>query len=604
MHQLPSLRSGLFTPAISLATKPRQAALAAQARAPAHAWLALALAILPLAQAWGQAGPIAAGDQELRREQERERVLREQLERRPDVHLPSAAPAPDATRLRFDETPCFKIERIVLDGAAADQFAWALDAADQAAPHQIDAATGHCLGTRAIDLVLRRVQNAILRRGYVTTRVLVAPQDLRTGTLTLSLIPGRIRAIRTLPGSDPRATLWNAVPAAPGDLLKLRDVEQALENFKRVPTADADIQIMPSEAPGAGPGESDLGIKWKQDKRWRLALSADDSGSEPTGKYQGGVTLSLDHALQLNDLFYISLNHDLGGAHDGRGTRAATAHYSLPYGYWLLGTTVSNSAYHQTVAGASQDYRYSGSSWNGDLKLSRLVFRDADSKSTLSVRGWERASRNFIDDTEVQVQRRRMAGWEAGFEQRNTFGAATMEMHVNYRRGTGAMHAEHAPEEAFGDGTSRFALVTADANLSVPFALAKQNLRYSAAWRIQENRTPLLAQDRFAIGGRYTVRGFDGVSSLVAERGWLLRNELSVTCGAPGQELYVGLDHGEVSGPSSAALLGKSLTGAVLGWRAQFHSVQYEVFAGVPVHKPAMFRTVGSTAGFSMNLNY
>lgn len=64
------------------------------------------------------------------------------------------------------------------------------------------------------------MQNAIVARGYVTTRELAAPQDLKQGTLALTLIPGRIRAIRFTEDSSPRATKWNAVPAAPGDILK------------------------------------------------------------------------------------------------------------------------------------------------------------------------------------------------------------------------------------------------------------------------------------------------------------------------------------------------------------------------------------------------
>lgn len=563
--------------------------------------IALLIAVLPMSQAFGQATS-AAIDQEVLREQERARLLREQLERRPDVRLPSATGPVEAARLTFNESPCFQIDGIVLDGDAGARFQWALAAANRAAVGQDDPAIGHCLGARAIDLVVRRVQNAILARGFVTTRVLVAPQDLKGGTLTLTLIPGRIRSIRALPGSDPRAALWNAVPAAPGDLLNLRAVEQGLENFKRVPTADADIQIMPADGPGAGPGESDLGIKWTQARRYRLSLSADDTGSEATGKYQGGVTLSLDHLLRVNDLFYVSYNRDLGFASD-RATRARAVHYSVPYGYWLLGATASDSAYHQTVAGASQDYRYAGSSWNGDIRLARLVFRDSDSKSTVSLRLWERASRNFIDDTEVQVQRRRIAGWELGLEQRENFGAAVLEVHLNYRRGSGAFGAERAPEEAFGEGTSRLAVVMADASLSAPFTLAGSKLRYSGSWRFQNNRTELLTQDRFAIGGRYTVRGFDGVNSLVAQRGWLLRNEVGAPLGA-GHELYAGLDHGQVGGAASRDQPGQRLTGAVLGLRGQLLGAQYEVFAGAPLRKPEQFRTAGCTAGFSLNRSF
>ncbi len=40
---------------------------------------------------------------------------------------------------------------------------------------------------------------------------------------------------------------------------------------------------------------------------------------------------------------------------------------------------------------------------------------------------------------------------------------------------------------------------------------------------------PLITQDRFSIGGRYTVRGFDGETTLIGERGWLLRNDLGLS---------------------------------------------------------------------------
>ena len=54
-------------------------------------------------------------------------------------------------------------------------------------------------------------------------------------------------------------------------------------------------------------------LAWQQAKPYRLHVGIDDSGSDATGKYQGTATLSLDHVLTLNDLFYISYNHDLGG---------------------------------------------------------------------------------------------------------------------------------------------------------------------------------------------------------------------------------------------------------------------------------------------------
>ncbi|MGC8035779.1 ShlB/FhaC/HecB family hemolysin secretion/activation protein, partial [Salmonella enterica] len=65
----------------------------------------------------------------------------------------------------------------------------------------------------------------------------------------------------------------------------------------------------------------------------------------------------------LNDLFYVSVNHDLGGGNAGpRGSRGSTVHYSLPFSYWNLGFTTSSSDYHQTIAGLTQTYLYRGQS--------------------------------------------------------------------------------------------------------------------------------------------------------------------------------------------------------------------------------------------------
>lgn len=544
---------------------------------------------------------VPAVDQALIRQQERERAQQEQRQPvAPDVRLelPRAA---EAGRLPDGESPCFVIRRIVLDGEMAGAFRRALAAADPAA----DPASGRCLGDAGINLVMKRVQDAIVAQGYVTTQVRVAQQDLGSGTLALTVVPGRVRAIRFSEDSSPRATRWNALPVRAGDVLNLRDIEQGLENFKRVPTADADIRIEPVDEIGAAPGDSDLLIAWRQDMPFRVGLSVDDSGSRSTGRYQGSATVSYDHWWTLNDLFYASFNHDLGGGEAGqRGSRGYTVHYELPFDYWLLGLTSSSYDYHQAVAGANQTYRYSGDSHNNEIRLSRLLYRDAVRKTGVWLRGWARESKNFIDDTEVGVQRRSMAGWEAGLNQRVFIGPATLDASLGYRRGTGAMGAIPAPEEGFGEGTSRLALISADAQLTLPFTAGPLSLRYGGTWRAQWNRTPLVPQDRFSIGGRYSVRGFDGEMSLSAERGWLLRNDLGVMLGQSGQELYLGLDYGRVGGPSTRQLVGTSLAGAVLGLRGAFYRLNYDLFAGQALRQPDGFLTAQTTAGFNLTLAY
>lgn len=549
---------------------------------------------------WAVGGPAFAqvsadiDTQQQQRQQQRERAQAAQLgDSQPDVRLPTArTPVPTYPA---NEKPCFPISHIELKGDSAARFAWALDAARDA--------LGMCLGSGGINAVIAKVQNKLIDSGYVTTRVVAAPQDMRSGTLALTLVPGRIHAIRfakPAEGQGPvRASYRTAVPAVAGDLLNLRDIEQGLENFKRIPTAEADIQIVPGE----NPGESDLLIQWQQLLPLRFSLSADDSGSASTGKYQGSGTLSMDNLLGLEELFYVSANRDLGRGKGGHGTRSYTGHFSIPVGYWLFSTSINSYRYYQSVAGATQTYIYSGTSRTRDVKLARILYRDRSRKINGSVRVFQRSSNNFIDDTEVEVQRRKMGGYELALGDKEFLGDVTLEADLSYRIGTHRMGTMPAPEEALGDGTSLPKIINADLSLALPFSLHGSRFQYQANLRGQWNRTPLIPQDRFAIGGRYTVRGFDGEASLAAERGWLMRNELAWIFGS-GQQLYLGADYAEVAGPTSAALVGDRLAGAVAGARGQAGGLQYDFFAGAPLHKPERFRTARIASGFSVSYQF
>jgi hemolysin activation/secretion protein len=180
----------------------------------------------------------AAAAQEQRRLQERERAQSQQLQRKPDVRLDTAA-VPDALLpLPVNEAPCFHITRVELNGTSASRFQWALQKAFLPSdPPPVPAeggAPGRCLGSVGINRVMKRVQNALIDRGLITSRIVAEPQDLRSGALSLIVVPGQVRQVRFAQGSSARATSVNAVPSRPGQLLNLRDIEQGLENFKRV----------------------------------------------------------------------------------------------------------------------------------------------------------------------------------------------------------------------------------------------------------------------------------------------------------------------------------------------------------------------------------
>lgn len=401
--------------------------------------------------------------------------------------------------------------------------------------------------------------------------------------------------MRLTPDSDDYIQLYSSFPAHEGSLLDLRDIEQGLENMQRLPGVQADMEIVPGEQPG----ESDILITRKQDKYWRLGFSLDDSGTRSTGRYLGGITFSLDNPFSLSDLLYVSATHNFPH-YGGKGSKNYTAHYSVPFGYWQFSVTASDYDYHQTVAGAVEDYQYSGESQNLGMQLSRVLHRNGTQKTVLTYDVQARRSRNYINDTEIQVQRRQTAAWRLGLQHRHYISQATLDAGVSWQRGTRWSGAQPAPEETFGEATALSKILQLNASFNLPFTLAGQPFSYSFRYQRQLSNTPLTPQEQFAIGNRWTVRGFDGERTLNASNGWYIRNDLTWRTPLPEQELYLGMDYGEVGGAGSEYLVGRHLAGGVVGLRGQLFSTDYDVFIGRPFSKPAGFMTSDVTAGFNL----
>jgi hypothetical protein len=231
---------------------------------------------------------------------------------------------------------------------------------------------------------------------------------------------------------------------------------------------------------------------------------------------QGSATLAVDHLLTLNDMLNVSRSQALGGGQNGeRGSENNALNYSLPLGYWLLGLMLNDGRYRQSVAGAYESYLYHGKSENAALKLSRLLLRDADSKTGFSLQLWQRKASSFINDAEIEVQRRRMAGWEVGVSHETRLGEGAFSASLNYRRGTGARRAQAAPEEAFNEGSARLQLWQAEAQLVLPFRGLGQSWQFSSAWRGQYNQTPLIPLDRFPLAAAAPCAASTATTSLV-----------------------------------------------------------------------------------------
>lgn len=268
---------------------------------------------------------------ELQRQERQRSELRQQMEAQPWTSATGIAATPPHQRLP-EEQPCALIERIEIEGAPVSQKLHAALNGIQAD----DPPLGRCLGSQGITLLVQRLQQALVEQGYITSQAQVPEQDLRSGTLVFRILEGRVAQIRS--ANDDPSLPRLAWATGPGEILNLRDIEQSSENLRRLPSLNPQLQIEPGEAPGT----SDVVVDLSSRRPIRLGLAIDDAGNRSTGKLQGNVTFSWDNPLGLADLFYFTQGQDLGDRDAGpRGSHNQIVHYSLPWGYWLLGATWS-----------------------------------------------------------------------------------------------------------------------------------------------------------------------------------------------------------------------------------------------------------------------
>ena len=586
---------------------------------PASRLVCGALALVLAAPAYPQAASqdSQAGREEIRRRQQQEQAeQRERLDQpRVSLHPDDADAATPRDTTAIPESPeGFLIERVIIDtgasgaaGSTRRRFPWLAPIASRY--------EGKRLGVAGIEHALKSLTQAFIKRGYVTTRVLLPEQDI-AGTRTLRLVVvqglvGLISVSPVAPAADAGGqsaggpggfwqsirqwkhggTWRNAFPAGRGKLLNIRDLEQGLEQMKRVPSQNVTMDLRP----GANPGESDVVISRKNALPIRGSLGIDNSGDKNTGRWQANATGSWDNPLFLNDVFSFTCNGAVANS-AGQNTRGNNFSYAVPFWYWTAFASYNSYSYRQTVQGFYSPYESSGNSRCLEARLLWLARRDQNTKLSFQARLTRRGNRNYIDGVELEVQRRDTTALElAVLFQRNSRGAM-LDAGIAWRCGLPWFHADTDPANHPADSpTLKYRVFTADMTVRAGFTIASVVFNYQASLRAQITGDRLYGSEYFSIGSRYTVRGFDERQTLGAEKGATLRNELAWPVLKTRHSLYLALDGGFVAGPAGHYNPGSTLAGGALGLRGGWKRFYYDATIGCPLYKPAGLHTTRTT---------
>ena len=502
------------------------------------------------------------GEIRLRDERERLRVEQERNLRKTvpsGINLKQVLPRVDASQAKG---VCHDISSISIKGAEMMD----LDDRQSVANDFV----GRCLGAPDIEKLMGKLTQHYIERGFVTTRAYLPGQDLTAKKLELLVVEGRIERLVVDGDVDGRVNLDTTLSAQVGDLLNIRDLEQAVDQINSVSANKVKLDIQP----GSAPGKSVVVFRNQAASPVGLQVSMDNQGSESTGRDSASTTLTLGGVLGLNENLSFTYRSSVPSS-ERASSQSISAGLSLPMGYSTYGLNVSESKFSTGIPG--KDWISSGKSTTVGLTGERVLSRDQDGIHSVIYSLTSVDSKNYVNGSLVSVSSHRASTMSMGGKSTLNALGGTLSLKSELVLGLNDQSMAVSSSEA----QPEFTKVTADINFSKRFELEANEFSWTSGFRAQYSPELLLTTQQISIGGLSSVRGFTQ-ESISGDSGYYWRNELalhkqfSTGDSVVKTKFYAGYDMGSVNSNSDAGASG-FLSGIVLGVNTQYKTASVDL---------------------------
>lgn len=410
----------------------------------------------------------------------------------------------------------------------------------------------------------------LARSGYTLVQPIAMEIDASSQRVVLELtipVVRRIELEREGEKTMPVEHLFGA--QAVGDLFNSLWMDQAIENARMVPGADLLVRVI--QNPDA-PDELTLQALHLPGRRLAIAQEWGSAAATELHDVQAVTTVSAYRLFSGADSLQLSL---AATPHDYRAPpsqRSSSADYTLAHGRWLLGLGLRQSVLRQPLVAGGQELAYESVSRNLSARLEGVVHRTPSAVLRVKMAIGKRSTDVALQGQAIDVQRRRLAQLSFGVGWRQQTANRYLDAELNLHTSPALFGAQPDFPEAPGQGqTASFrqgyyaASIYSAARLG---EVADRGVQHEIFLQGQYARSAQYATDHFQIGPMGTVRGFAGRIALSGERGFLLRNDVSLpNCLASGFSCYVALDLGAIVRNVLQPQQQGALLGAAVGFK-------------------------------------
>lgn len=467
----------------------------ARARPFAPALLALLLGVAPGLAQTIPADPVL--------EEQRQKALENRTNALGTMQIRGGAADPGPAQAAAG--PCFPIQTVTVDGASL------LSAAELHAI--VDPFVPRCMQGADIQALMRALDAAYADRGYITSKTYIPAQNLQSGTLTLTMLEGRVEDIllidteKQLEGRRADRQIASAFPRTRGDLFRLRDFEQGLDQMNRLASVDAVLKLQPGDQPGG----SHVIVQRVQTDRVRGYTRMDNQGSESTGVRKLSFDLQVDDLVGMNDAWTF-------GYAGSDNTNALTLDASAPWGYWTFGGALSYSEYLTPLNAATELY---GTARSIALTAKSMAFRDQTSTTEIALGLTVRRADRFVNDVRLTPQNLSTLSIGVTRMELGAFGRNAYDARLTF--GTTLFGAD---EDLTGlpNNVPRAQFMKLDLGWQRQGAIGRIGTLVTDL-RAQYSAVPLYGAEQMSLGSLSTVRGYDAIVAS-GDNGAYIRNDL------------------------------------------------------------------------------
>jgi len=487
---------------------------------------------------------------------------------------------------RIEGVNCFELDEIKIEGA--DELP---------AKEKINIQNKYlkkCMTSVEINSILEEITNWYVKKGFITTRVYIPEQNILYGKLIVTVVEGKIQAVKQNDNSlGDKLEVFAAFPIPNDRKLNIRDMEQGLDQLNKVPSNNAQTKIVPGDEIGT----SIIEVDNEQSDKFRGYFEINNSLNS-NGAPKMNLRAEKDNLFHIDDQFQYTYGTGVEKTANEDINRNHALYLTFPVEYLTFRPSYSyyRSLTNLDIGGVK--YPYESFTNNINTYVDYVIYRWKTSILTLGAGLVYKDRRTYFADELLYTLSRRTTNMEYSIDYTDRFSSGFYDLKFSVVQGTTLFGSEDNDSVQPGSAYPKPQFVKYLFDYSV-CKYFENGLKFCSNGKLQVSNSTLYSEEQIGIGDRYTVRGFNK-GFFLGDDGFYFRNELALPFYYEGNnnfvravwspEIFIGLDLGYASKKGGSALYGNQndafISGFCLGVRNNAKWFNLSLTAGVPIAQP------------------